>query len=427
MILISKTYWGHIPFHFRKPPENARVESVTLRTDDFRQIRALAWTAEAALSPRAWVIVMHPRVDFTHHYSIPRLLGAGYGVLAALSRSPNNDTDTEHEPLLHDVAACVRFAREKRRASKVVLLGNSGGGALFAFYQAQASLAPEARLETTPAGTPTRFSTARMGKADAMIYVAAHRGPGQVLGACIDPSVVDEADPHAIDPDTDMYDVRNGFRPPPEWSEYSPEFVARYKQAQRARVERIDAKARALVEGAEAARVESETPGFDARPFAERQAVLKQRAFEPVMVIYRTMANLNYVSQQFDPSSREYGSLLSDRPDLMNMAAMGFARTCTPRAWFSTWSALSSRANLEACVRDIAEPTLMIHAGRDREVYPRTDAHPVFEAVASTDKTFIELEHARHYFEPDFGEREAPDVERAMTVVVDWLRERVAP
>ena len=425
MILVSKTYWGHVPFHFRKRPENATVESLALRTDDFRQIHALAWRPGSAPRPRAWVCVMHPRVDFTRHYSIAALVAAGYGVLAALSRSPNNDTDTEHEALVLDVAACVRFAREKLGAERVALLGNSGGGSLFAFYQAQASLAPEARLATSPAGTPTRFATATMPRADAMIYLAAHRGQGKVLGACIDPSVVDEADPRATDPSLDMYDVNNGFAPPPAWSAYDADFVKRFRKGQLDRVARLDQKAREMLAAAESARAESEAPGFDARPFAEQQAVLKRRAFEPVLVVYRTMANLNYATQALDPSPREYGSLLSDRPDLMNWSAMGFARTCTPRAWLSTWSALASNASLEANVTRIAEPTLFVAAARDREVYPKTDVEPVGAAIAARDATVVTLEGARHYFEPDFGEKTAPDVDRAMRVVVDWLRERV--
>src|SRR4051794_6540364 len=48
MILISKTYWGGMPFWFpgARAPEQARHESVVLRTHDMRQLRALYWTSE---------------------------------------------------------------------------------------------------------------------------------------------------------------------------------------------------------------------------------------------------------------------------------------------------------------------------------------------------------------------------------------------
>ena len=425
MILISKTYWGGMPFWFRRAPEHARHESVVLRTHDLRQLRALYWTSERAeRAPKIGVVIIHPRVDFHHHYAVPRLVDAGFAVLAANSRHVGNDTMAEHEELVLDVAACVRWLREKRGVEKVVLFGNSGGGSLVAFYQAEARKAPGARLACSPGGSPSRFDAAPMTPADAMIYIAAHRGQGRILLDSIDPSVVDESDPLATDPAIDMYDTRNGFIEPPAWSSYSAEFLERYRAAQVARVSRLDAVARAHLARHVAAADESEAPGFAARPFEERQAILKRRASETVMVVHRTMANPACVDAALDPSPRDYGSLLSERPDLMNMAALGFARTVTPRAWLSTWSGLSSNADLVANVALVAEPTLIVHAERDREIRP-TDAALVLEACASRDKKLVTIAGARHYFEPEPGEREAPHVELAMDAIVPWIQERL--
>lgn len=426
MILVAKTYWGGMPFWFREKPKDAAVESLVLRTHDMRQVRALWWTKTADPRPRKAVLLLHPRVDFHHHYSIPRLVAAGFGVLAANSRYVGSELMAEHEEMVLDAEACMRWLKEKAGAPKVALFGNSGGGSLLSFYQAEASRPPHERLPASPAGTPTRFEGAAMPKADALLLVAAHRGQGRVVEEAIDPSVVDENDPLATDPTLDMYAPENGFVEPPAWSTYDPAFVTKYRAAQRARVERLDAIARAHIARKNEAIAENEAAGFAERPFAERQAVLKRRAFEPVMVVYRTMANLNYTTQALDPSPRAYGSLLSDRPDLMNHAAMGFARTVTPRAWLSTWSGASSNADLVKNVARIQEPTLVIHAERDREIYPRTDAQVAFEACGASDKRFVVLEGARHYFEPDFGERAAPDVERVMDVIVPWLEERLA-
>ena len=425
MILVSKTYWAGMPFWFRKPPAQARVESLVLRTHDLRQIRALLWTSERATAPSIGVVLIHPRVDFHHHYAVPRLVEAGFAVLAANSRHVGNDMMAEHEEMVLDVGACVRFLREKRNVAKVVLLGNSGGGSLVAFYQAQAKKPPAERIARSPGGSPTRFDSAPMPVADAMVYAAAHPGQGKILLHTIDPSVVDEADPLSTDPALDMYDTRNGFVEPPEWSSYAPSFIQRYRAAQRARVSRLDAIARAHVERHEAATRESEAPGFAERPFTERQEVLKRRAAETVMVVHRTMANLAYVDPAVEPSERDYGSLLSERPDLMNVTALGFARTVTPRAWLSTWSGLSSNADLVANVARITEPTLVVNAARDREIRP-SDAARVFEASASADKRLVTIPGARHYFEPEPGEREAPHVEAAMDAIVPWIQERLA-
>lgn len=426
MILVSQTYWAGMPFWFRRPPERARLESLALRAHDLRQLRALWWAPEEEARPRIGVVVIHPRVDFTHHYAIPRLVAAGFGVLAANTRYAGNDTMGEHEEMVLDVEACVRHLRERRGVEKVVLLGNCGGASLVAYYQAQAGLPPAERIGRSPGGSPTRFETAPMREADAMIYVAAHRGQGKVMLDCIDPSVVDEADPRSVDPSLDMYAPENGFREPPAWSTYDRAWLARYRAAQEARVRRLDEVARAWLATREEAIRESEAEAFAERPFAERRRVLLARAAEPVMVVYRTMANPTFVDRALDPSDRDYGSLLSERPDLMNVAALGLARTCTPRAWLSTWSGLSSKADLVANVSSIRAPTLVVAAGRDREVLPETDTAAVFGAVRAEDRTLVTIPGARHYFEPEPGEKASPHVDALMDVVVPWIQERLA-
>jgi esterase/lipase len=110
----------------------------------------------------------------------------------------------------------------------------------------------------------------------------------------------------------------------------------------------------------------------------------------------------------------------------MNMALMGFGRICTPRAWLSTWSGLSSNADLMQTLPEIEQPTLVVNAGRDREIYPESDAKPIFAAVGASDRTFHSFPDARHYFEPEFGAQDAPDVEALMDLVLNWIQERFA-
>ncbi len=395
-----------MPFWFRRAPEHAHVDSLVLRAHDMRQLRALYWVREGH-APTIGVVVMHPRVDFTQHYAIPRLVAAGFGVVAAQTRHAGNDTMAEHEEMVLDVGACVRYLVDKVGVSKVVLLGNCGGASLMAYYQAEARRPPAERTKQSPGGAPTFFDGATLTPAHGVIYLAPHRGQGKVLLAAIDPSIVDERDPMSRDAALDMYDPANGFREPPASSEYTAEFLARYRAAQVARVERLDAYARAQL-------AESKT-STDPR----------RRAHDPIMVVYRTMANPAFVDRSIDPSDRDYGSLLSERPDLMNYAALGLGRTCTPRAWLSTWSALSSKADLVANVARIAEPTLLVHAGRDREIFP-ADITAIGDAMASTDKRVETIADARHYFEPELGQKESPHVEQVMDLVVPWIEERFA-
>jgi pimeloyl-ACP methyl ester carboxylesterase len=229
-----------------------------------------------------------------------------------------------------------------------------------------------------------------MTPADAMVYLAAHRGQGRILLDAIDPSVVDERDPLSCEPAPDMYDTRNGFVEPPDFSSYSAAFLERYRAAQ---VERVRVYA-----GSAMVRCTTRLAGPPSQ---------------------------DHLDHGIDPSEREYGSLLSERPDLMNMAALGFARTVTPRAWLSTWSGLSSNADLVVNVAAIAEPTLIVHAERDREIRP-SDAAFLLEACAAKDKQLVIIPGARHYFESDPGERDAPHVEAAMNAIVPWIEERVA-
>jgi len=404
MILVSKTYWGGMPFWFRRPPEDCELTSLVLRAHDLRQLRGLYWTSRKHPKPKVGVVLMHPRVDFTHHYAIPRLVAAGHAVLAANTRLAGNDALGEHEEMVLDLGACVRHLKEKRGVEKVVLFANCGGASLGAFYQAQATTAPSERLGRSPGGSPTHFEAATLPPADGIVYVAPHRGQGKVLEAAIDPSITDEADLLSVDPALDMYDARNGFQAPPAWSRYTTEFLVRYRSAQVERVRRIDTIARAAI----ARRAEATTE--------------RERAAEPMLVIHRTMANPAFVDDTIDPSPREYGSLLSERPDLMNYAALGLARTCTPRAWLSTWSGQTSNADLVKNVARIAEPTLLVHAERDREIFP-ADVAAIESAIAAADKTTVR-QNARHYFEPDFGEKTAPDVDKLMDVVLPWIAER---
>ena len=237
--------------------------------------------------------------------------------------------------------------------------------------------------------------------------------------------MTDEHDPELCDPELDMYSEQNGFRPAPEWSEYSPGFVTRYRAAQLDRVRRLDDEARRLIAENQQAALARDASSFGRLDFDAQHAILRRETRQPVMTIYRTMANLHYADHHLDPSTREYGSLLSDRPDLMNQQIMGFGRLCSPHAWLSTWSGLSSNANLLETLPGVDIPTLVVNAGRDREIYRETDAKPIFAAVAAKDRTFMEFPEARHYFEPEFGATEAPDVKLLMDRVIPWIEERI--
>ena len=137
--LLSKTYWRGTWIKFREPvQEFAACEQATVYAHDGTQVRGLYWTPRNNPRPRVAVIAAHPRVDFSQHYAYPALLRAGYACLGANVRTLGNDMTCIHEQIILDLAAYVRWLKEERGVDKVVWLGNSGGGSLGGFYQAQA-------------------------------------------------------------------------------------------------------------------------------------------------------------------------------------------------------------------------------------------------------------------------------------------------
>ena len=315
--LLSKTYWHGTQIRFRRPVEDVVGTPVSIDAQDGARLHGVWWTTSRSPTPRVAVIAAHPRVDFSEHHAFPDLLDAGYGCMGANLRNLNNDSDCLHEKLLVDIAAHMRWLRE-RGVEQIVLLGNSGGGSVFSFYQSEAKKPPAARLGHMPDGRPTFLERAEMVPGDGIVFMAAHAGQGRIMNEVIDPSVIDETDPLRTDPALDMYDPANGFRPPPGWSRYEPEFVERYRAAQLDRVRRIDDRARTFIADAAGAGRTRESDEFDGLSSAARREILQREAFEPVIVVYRTMANLNYTDNSLDASGRGYGSLLSPRPELMN-------------------------------------------------------------------------------------------------------------
>lgn len=425
MLLISKTYWAGFPFNYLgELPRDVSQEPVFLKAQDMRECSGIFYAPPAAQRQDIGVLIMHPKVDFRRHYSIPALLAAGISCLGLNTRCFNNDMAAVHEDLLLDVAAGVKFLKEVKGLRQVILLGNSGGGALSTYYQAQALLPPAQRIAQTPAGDATRLPRSELIPADGLILVSAHRGEGLVLQECIDPAVVDEANPQLSCQALDMYHPDNGFAPPPQPSCYAPQFVSRYRAAQIERVKRLDALAQAMIDEARYHEQRyGETRGQ--ADFAQRQWHGRLGAMERIMVIYRTMANLNYTDPSLDPSPRGYGSLLSERPDLMNWQSLGFGRVCRPEAWLSTWSGQRSYATLDRHLPLIQQPVFVAYATKDKEIYPRADAAPIRELLASKDSTWRDYE-AEHYFEPEFGADCAPDAARLMADLVPWVLARFA-
>ena len=379
-------YW---PLPEDAPAMDIPRESIRLVTPDGALVRGVLWTPPHGKWKTA-VILTHPRGDFSVHYACPLLAAAGYAVLGFSTRYLNNDIDCLHENCIIDVQT-AHDEMIRRGAESVILLGNSGGGSLMA------------------------MANAELGIGDGWVGMAAHPGEGVFMLQVIDPSVTDEDDPFSRDPELDMYNPDNGWRPWPEHSSYDPAWVAKYRSAQRDRVARIDAVAKQSIADSETAgRLLSEIhKDTNLETWRDLRA---RRVFAKYLTIYRTLADPAYLDLSIDPDDRPMGSLFAfPDPFEANYGRGGLARTMTARGWLSTWSGLSSHAKLADTMPKVTVPTLLVHPTGDTEIRV-WQAKEIVDAAGADDVTYLEMKGAPHYLE---GHR----VE-AMAAVAEWIGAR---
>jgi pimeloyl-ACP methyl ester carboxylesterase len=380
----------------------------------------------AGKNPKTAFIITHPRANSTQHFLAARLAAGGYGVLGQAPRWLNNESNAIQEETLLDVAAGMQFLKQNFQVERFVSVGHSGGGGLFAFYQVQATTDPPGRFSSTPAGDPPDLNQFHLPPFAAYIALAAHKGEGRNVLAWLDPSVVDETDPLATDWTLDMYDTRNGYKNPPESSKYSPEFVARYRAAQKERAQRLDAKAFTIVDRQKRARAQMKAPEFGRLDAAAQMAIRRAAEMDEYMIIYRTAADPLMADLSLDPSDRKVGVFALRDPELGNYAEGGIGRVMTARGFLSTRSGLSTRMLLDENLAKITVPTLVMGATADNSVQGLMAIQTSYEASAAKDKTIMWVKGADHGFTPVEPIAGGSDTQgEAARIILEWLRPRI--
>lgn len=341
--------------------------------------------------PSATVFLfMHPSSTLQLLPMPMALADAGLHVLCAGSRYARNDSALIMEKVACDLGAYVRHAREELRYDRVVLVGWSGGGSLSLFYQAQAE-APT--LTHTPAGDPCDLTAAGLSPADGIVFIAAHLSRAETLTEWLDPSVRDETDPDSRAPGFDIYDPRCPAQPP-----YSTDFVAAFREAQRARNRRITAWAQDMLE-----------------TLRKRQDGEIERAF----VTHRTMCDVRWLDPAIDPNGRRPGWCYLGDPRTVNTGPVGLARFSTLRSWLSQWSFdLSNAKGPMNAAKVRRTPVLQIENEADDAV-PATHNPAIRDALAAPDREYVSIKGATHYYlgQPDL-------LATCIDTVIGWSRRK---
>ena len=397
------------------------LEQTSIKADDGIVTEGMLYSIPSR-RPKTVVVTMHPNDDRQRHYMLRPAAERGFAGYGMKSRWAGEHGI--HEELLLDIAAAVRYLKKERGFERVVFTGQSGGGSLFAFYQSQAETAPPNRLKETPAGDPPDLNKYEMIPADGFVILNANEGEGLHLTHHLDPSIIDENDPLSVDPALDMYNPANGFKLPPESSRYSAEFTKKFRAAQWARAERLTERARSYVRERNLYRSLMKQPAFETLPLEQRLDIERRAEHLPMMVMYRTEADLDYTDQITRPTDRAYGSNRSPRPDVFNLEPEARTRTIRPDVFLSTMSGPASRARLHENIGKVTVPTLVLVGTADRGTYV-WEQQKTFESAAAKDKSIVKIEGADHAWAPSGPKAgDGKQRERMLDALFTWVAKR---
>lgn len=334
--------------------------------------------------PTTAFVATHYNVDFSEHYLGEYMARRGFGFLGWNTRFRGNEAFFLLEHALIDIGAGVRWLKEEAGVENIVLLGNSGGGSLMAAYHSQAV---DPVLEATP-GLKVPQAAKELLPGDYYVSLCAHAGRPEVLTDWMDPSVVDETDPTAIDESLNMFNPEHG---PP----YSESFIDRYRKAQVARNDRITDWV-----------------------YSELDRLTEKGLFDRAFNMQRTWADLRLMDGLIDPSERPVGVCYAGDPKTANFSPRGIGLNNTLRTWLSMWSLKSSPCRGAPHLAKIKVPALVVQSLSDTGVFP-SDAKGIHELIGSSDKS-LHMTTGDHYLmQPDDARDTHADL------IAGWLNARL--
>jgi len=361
------------------------------RVDVFSGVARLSGATWASIvyppgkRPATAVLIVHPTANFLGHYALQTLARMGVAAVGMTTRYVGSDATLIVENCLLDIGAAIAELR-RRGFERIVLVGNSGGGSIVPFYQAQAE---RPTVTAPPGGVGPDLTQADLPPADAIILFMAHASRARVSMEWLDPAIIDEHTPFARDPELDAFNPDNG---PP----FSPEFVARYREAQLARNRRITGWAHQQL-----ARITNAghwPHGLDDLAF----------------VVHGTSADLRFVDPSIDASDAAVGSTLWGKPEVANYLPAGLNRFTSLRSWINQWSIDETNGDGLRWLPTLQTPTLVVGGSADTGS-PPVISRMIHDAIKTAKTDLHIVDGATHYFEgrPDL-------LEEACARMVAW-------
>src|SRR5271170_4181839 len=303
------------------------------------RLSGATWASEvkiAGTSPTVAYIITHPTANFLGHYALPAIAERGAAAIGMTTRYIGNDSNLIVENCLLDLGAAIATLRA-RGYERVVLIGNSGGGSIVPYYQAQAE-APT--VTVPPGGIGPDLTEANLPAADSVILFMAHPSRARISMEWLDPAIIDETVPFGRDPELDAFNPDNG---PP----FSAEFIERYRAAQLGRNRRI-------TQWAQRQLAQLEHPGHF-------PVGLDDLAF----VVHGTSADLRFLDPNIDASDRALGSTLWGTPQVANYLPAGVSRYTTLHSWINQWSVDATNGNALKWLPGVKAPVLVLGGSAD--------------------------------------------------------------
>jgi pimeloyl-ACP methyl ester carboxylesterase len=338
-------------------------------------IWATHWVPE--LRSDTVALIVHPASNFMGHYLLEPLADAGVAAVGLATRYLGNDSMLLMENCALDLGAAIRHLRENLGYSRVLLIGNSGGGGLAAMYQAQAE---HPTLTATPAGDPPDLTTAGLIPADEIVLLMAHPGRCIVYTEGLDAAIIDESDPFTRDASLDIFRAENG---PP----FSTEFIARYRAAQIERNRRITRWVRARLDQLAAVPAPASAGG----------ALIEDLPF----LVHGTAADPRSLDAGLE-GERERPTTLWGAAWTANFSPVTLGHATSLRSWLSQWSYDESRANAFTQLPHVQAPVTVIYGSGDDAAFP-SHAQRMYDSISHERRELTCLEGASHYFigQPD--------------------------